>query len=222
MKYIIRIILMTALIAFGGCARIDGEGYAAHTTSEMVNMLKKPVTPLDMLNNVKFALDNHLLIKEEFYSDENLTHFFNGKKINWITRKPAWLFGSVLGLDHLVESDENKWCIEMSVNFDTVDKNGEPSIGGKLQGSGGLQMVHDNQLTAELVQSVFGVPTEIVTPNQNYSYKSDFISQGPPTHELGNKVLKYEFSNEKENWVTLFTLRPNGTVNRFNFYDVEK
>jgi hypothetical protein len=212
---------MTALIAFGGCARIDGEGHAAHTTSEMVNMLKKPVTPLDMLNNVKFALSNHLLIKKDFYSNDNLIHFFNGKKISFSTKNTN-LYGLVLGLDNLIENNKENWCIEINFSFGKVDANGNPLADGKLRGYGIIQMVRDNQLTAELVQSVFGVPTEIVTPNQNYSYKSDFISQGPPTHELGNKVLKYEFSNEKENWVTLFTLRPNGTVNRFNFYDVEK
>jgi hypothetical protein len=42
---------------------------------------KKPTTPLELLQNVKLAFDHGLLLREDFYSDENLKAFSGGAKV---------------------------------------------------------------------------------------------------------------------------------------------
>lgn len=53
------------------------------STNELVAMVKRPTTPTMMLENIKFALDHHLLLRDDFYSEEYLEHFFGAAKVRW-------------------------------------------------------------------------------------------------------------------------------------------
>jgi len=44
---------------------------------------KKPTTATELLANIKFAADHHLMLREDFYTHENLLRFFGGAQIRW-------------------------------------------------------------------------------------------------------------------------------------------
>jgi hypothetical protein len=221
MKHFIGIILLVTVIALSSCAQVRDENHAPKTTTELVNALKRPVTPLDMLNHIKFALDNHLLIRRDFYSDENLEHFYGGERMSWLMKKPGFLYGSVLDVKGLIDDDKTSWCSEIAARFGTEEEmNHDPVVGDKHSGGGGIQTMPGTDITAELVQSVFGTPTEIVNPYLNLDRRSDF-GLGRSTHKWGNRQLIYKFSGAEDHWELAFLLRGDGTVNRINFSDWE-
>src|SRR5689334_10465748 len=48
-----------------------------HTSEEVSQMISRPKTPIDFVRNCKFIFDNDLLLKDEFFSEENLKNFFS-------------------------------------------------------------------------------------------------------------------------------------------------
>ena len=75
MKKITASILLFALIAFGGCADPNNKKSQTESAMQLISDLNEPITLVDMLNHLKFALDHHLFIKDDFYDDENLVRF---------------------------------------------------------------------------------------------------------------------------------------------------
>lgn len=58
---------------------------AANNSSEQVKkiyrMVKKPTTPNELLQNLKLALDDGLLMREDFYTSSNFERFFSARNI---------------------------------------------------------------------------------------------------------------------------------------------
>jgi hypothetical protein len=72
----------------------------AQTTNSPAGLSAGVVAPdsaIDLLRNIKVAIDRSLLIRRDFYSDESLRRFFGGEKVLWgkDTVDPAELFGYV-------------------------------------------------------------------------------------------------------------------------------
>jgi hypothetical protein len=70
------------------------EGTAATRTvvspgAKVVTSPKSPTTALELLQNIKFALDQGLPLKEDFYTDANLMRFFGGSKVENVTDDPT-------------------------------------------------------------------------------------------------------------------------------------
>jgi|GEM_PF-5072662 len=75
----------------------------APSVSEVISKSKQPETPKEVLQNIKIAIDNHLISKNEFYSEENLKNLFGGTYVtlstNGIEEKNAY----ISGYDNMVE-----------------------------------------------------------------------------------------------------------------------
>jgi hypothetical protein len=50
---------------------------------------KLPTTPLELLQNIKFALDQGLPLREDFYAEANLKRIFGGSKVERVTDDPT-------------------------------------------------------------------------------------------------------------------------------------
>jgi hypothetical protein len=54
-----------------------------YSAAEIGNMFDRPTNALQLLGNLKLALDRDLLLQPEFFADANLMKFFNGTKVKW-------------------------------------------------------------------------------------------------------------------------------------------
>jgi hypothetical protein len=74
---------------------------------ETMVMVKMPATPFELLENVKIALDQGLLLREDFYTDENLKRFSGGTKVRRSAGGqdvgPKYIFCSVTEFGAMVE-----------------------------------------------------------------------------------------------------------------------
>jgi len=90
----------------------------AQTTNSPAGLSAGVVAPksaIDLLRNIKVAIDGSLLIRRDFYSDESLRRFFGGEKVLWGKDNvdPAELFGYVY--------DFSPWGVE-TLSGRAVDK----------------------------------------------------------------------------------------------------
>ncbi len=46
------------------------------SAKELYASVKKPTTRIELLKNIKFALDHELLLRDDFFTDENLMQIF--------------------------------------------------------------------------------------------------------------------------------------------------
>lgn len=53
------------------------EEYNNVSAEELYAMVKIPTRPIEILENIKFALDHDLILREDFYATENLHNFFS-------------------------------------------------------------------------------------------------------------------------------------------------
>jgi hypothetical protein len=118
MKYIIGIILLTtlALTAFGE------EDHVRQASTEMVSMIKKPTTAIELVENIKYMLDHHFLLDNEFYNDDTLKHFFGGEKIQWHKNDPQKMSLQVLEFGEMFEPQRlnGKTYEGITLNIDRV------------------------------------------------------------------------------------------------------
>ncbi len=66
--------------------------------------IEKPDNIAGIFRNLGFAIDHQLLLREDFYTEEKLTHFFGGDKIIWRKPRSAGVrWGFVSGFGKTVE-----------------------------------------------------------------------------------------------------------------------
>ena len=77
----------------------------------------KPTTLIELLQNIKFALDHQLLLKEDFYTDENMKSFLGGRKVFLEKDDRTEKRGGFVGLGQQVKT-ERKFNDGISFMFD--------------------------------------------------------------------------------------------------------
>lgn len=168
--------------------------------------IERPTTTIEVLRNFKFALDNDLFLRDEFYTDENLEKFFAASKISWDEVHPLRRIGRVSSL-HL----------DIFLFHGTVDAEGNEAVNGRKQGAG----VINASLTADSVIEVFGKPMKVTNPYaaESTTHPSALM---PKTHELGNLAIEYKFDRPRTTASLFCIFHGDGTVNRCNFGNTEK
>ncbi len=73
-------LITAAIVAL--CAPAPCRGDERQSQTEMASIPQTPTTPFALLQNIKFALDHRLLLREDFYTEANLMQFFGGKKVD--------------------------------------------------------------------------------------------------------------------------------------------
>ena len=81
-------------------------------------MVKQPKTPLELIQNIKFALDNELFLRHEFYSEENLRRFFGARNVTVIeTTDPTGIASSSVDFGEIVPSITSAGYVIPGVSF---------------------------------------------------------------------------------------------------------
>jgi hypothetical protein len=108
---------------------------------ELMATIARPTTTLEVLRNFKFALDNDLFLRDDFYTDENLQKFFAADRISWHGGIPTHSFGNAF----------TRLSIDFSLIQGTIDAEGNPVANGRKHGGGTISTT----LTADSVIEVF-------------------------------------------------------------------
>lgn len=211
---------------------------ARPSTKEMYFTFNKPTTPLELLANLKFALYQHLLLSDDFYTDGNLKMFLGCNKVVWYgntaTSKSAEVsdfgevseyakyFTSVLDSNDHVEPVRNFPGIGRGgVYRKVLGENGKENERGKVQANVSASGSHDVRFTVDAVESILGAAEKITDPYRNDSLSHPKLLQ-PATHKYGNKVMVYTSDDSMSTTSLSFLINGDGTVNRFNLVEKEK
>lgn len=94
----------------------------AASTQELYAMVNKPTTPYQILENIKFVVDHDLLLREDFYTDENFNHFFGAVKISQTRHSRTRMSGGVDGFEAAIDppikvGDTNLVMPSLSMTF---------------------------------------------------------------------------------------------------------
>ena len=81
-----------ALVALASARAEEGTAATRNAVSPGAKVAaspKSPTTPLELLQNIKLALDQGLPLREDFYTDANLMRLFGGSKVESVTDDPT-------------------------------------------------------------------------------------------------------------------------------------
>jgi hypothetical protein len=173
---------------------------------KLMATVNRPTTAMEAWRNLKFALDNDLFLREDFYADENLKKFFAATQISWEENRPMRTAGRLFSP-----------YLEISLIRGTLDEEWKEDANGKRRGGGGV----DTDVTADLITAVFGKPMKVTNP---------YAAEGPEhptalmrkTHEFGNLSIEYSFDHARTTASLRCLFIGNGTVNRCSFENAEK
>jgi len=168
--------------------------------------VNRPTTAIEAWRNLKFALDNDLFLREDFYTDENLKKFFAATQISWQENRPTRTTGLLLSP-----------YLEISLIYGTFDEQWKEDANGKRRGGGTVT----TGVTADLITAVFGKPMKVTNP---------YAEERPPhftplirkTHQLGNQLVEYHFDHARTAASLSFLFNGDGTVQGCGFDNAEK
>lgn len=115
-----RLFAIVGILLCMGCSGIREKPLA-----EIMASVKRPTTPEEILKNIKIAIDNDLMTRSEFYTEENVQHFFGGKKIKISRENVLDLAADSYEYDYLGAADGNGSYLsplEISLNSWQKDK----------------------------------------------------------------------------------------------------
>jgi hypothetical protein len=193
-------VLMIAQAQPGRCAEPN------NSRGKLMATVNRPTTAIEAWQNLKFALDNDLFLREDFYTGENLKKFFAAMQISWQENRPTRTAGRLFSP-----------YLEIDLIRGTFDEEWKEDANGKRRGGGGV----DTDVTADLITAVFGKPMKVTNP---------YAAEGPEhptalmrkTHEFGNLSIEYNFDHTRTTASLRCLFIGNGKVNRCSFENVEK
>jgi hypothetical protein len=135
----------------------------------------KPETAVDLLRNIKLAMQSGALLRRGFYDDANLLQYFGGNNVK-SRRSDNQINGDILGLDDLVSPG-------LSIRFSWYEHAGRNIESALL-----ILFTNSINVGFEDVVRVFGsswkkAPLEPPIPHRMYD---------TPTRPHGNEVIIYE------------------------------
>ena len=169
--------------------------------------IERPTTTIQVLRNFKFALDNDLFLRDDFYTNENLGMFFAANKVSWYETTPVRASGFVY-----TQYSVGFWLIH-----GVMDEKGNVAADGKKRGWGTINAA----VTADSIIALFGKPAKITDPyaTDNWRHPTPLIEK---THELGNLTIEYKFDHPSATASLNCTFHGDGTVKGCGFDNAEK
>jgi hypothetical protein len=168
--------------------------------------IDRPTTAVEVWRNLKFALDNDLFLRDEFYTDENLRRFFAATQITWQENLPTRTSGRLFSP-----------YLDIFLIRGTFDEKGNDAANGKKRGGGTISA----DVTADLVIEVFGKPMKVTNPyaEEGPEHPSALM---PKTHHLGNLSIEYSFDHQRTTASLSCRFNGDGTVKGCGFGNTEK
>ncbi|MDB5803118.1 MAG: hypothetical protein JWN73_440 [Betaproteobacteria bacterium] len=176
----------------------------------------KPVAPVDLLRNLKFALDHHLLLTDSFYEEKNLQRFFGNERTRWYRLpRPFIRSGKLQGFGGVFAPSGDGMAVDVLYKY-IVQGTQE-----KRRAMIGLDVVRDARATAETVVSVFGIEGHVVDPAaQDAPGRAQPLTPG--NHPVGNKVLSYDFDGSASKGSLNVMINGDGSIANIIVTEEEK
>ena len=234
-KYLIPVFVMTTLI-LGACssAKQDTEPVkkpaemqqvkvapqkAGKPTKELMRTVKKPTNPTKLLQNIKYAIDNELLIREDFYTDDNLKKLYGGERVVWKKNEPVYKLVRVVELGGIFERAKKLQNIGVGIGWQKLDSKGVVSDSGQIHGRISILNPEDPHFNVDEVIGVFGAKMQIVNPYEKNTQPVPLLAT---THKLGNKELTYTMDGLTSKTIITFLIDGDGKINHSKFIQEEK
>jgi hypothetical protein len=166
---------------------------------------KSPTTPLELLQKIKFALDQGLPLREDFYTDANLMTFFGGSKVERVTDDPT------AGPQDIIRQLSNFGTMVEPVKVGSATISGISLVlhrsvanNGKISASLSLDLLRPAQsLNFDHVTGLFG-PNWIVPKKP----KLPHMKPAPARQAHGNAEIEYVSDNADNE----FTFNPDAIL----------
>jgi hypothetical protein len=183
-------------------------------SKEILKRVKKPTTLVEIAQNTKLVLDNHLLLSDCFYSDENLKQVFGGENISWVENNSQNKSGYVNGYSAIIEPipfkgiDVNTWDAIDVFFGKTISKS------RKLKAHIFVQIRRETDLSYEKIEEIFGkdwdVPQQMLTGHEGFEY---------PTKPNGNARIEKRKIDKGVSQITFMMFSPDATL---AYIDIEE
>jgi hypothetical protein len=189
---------------------------AAKPATTVAHAVAKPATPTDLLRNLKFALDHHLLLTDTFYEEKNLQRFFGNERARWYKLpRPFIRSGKLQGFGGVFAPSGEGMAVDVLYKY-IVQGTQE-----KRRAMIGLDVARDARATAEAVVSVFGTEGHVVDPAaQDAPGRARALTPG--NHPMGNKVLSYAFDGPASKGSLNVMINGDGSVANLIVTEEEK
>jgi hypothetical protein len=188
-----------------GIAGIGGCVAQPATVADQSNIpaVEKPTALEAVLRNLKFALDRGLLLRDDFYQDENLRQYFGGNQ----TRQKSidsGTEGSVSGFGDMVEPLVVSGHAVSGMSFFFRRVNGPDGVTAVIV----LATPGKTALPVDVVEKVFGrgwrtAEPRLPSPHENYIR---------PTRPHGNAEIVYSTSDDAKSWRAALDFKANAEL----------
>lgn len=182
------------------------------TIQELMEMVKFPTNPTELLHNIKVVAEKYLLVYDSFYSDEVMMHYFGGSKIEKVSWNINDKYASVLDLGDLFQNSRRFPGQGVDIFQMRVDAKGKQSARGKFRAGIIIPTGHDTRLTAEVVMNIFGTGEIDEHPYAN----ALGVAFDRKTHKLGNAFIDYKIEHKSTIASLRFFTSADGSIRRIN------
>jgi len=187
------------------------------SVAKLMKAVNKPKSPKQFLQNMKFAIKNGLLLRDDFYTDENLKKLFGGNRVNWLDKKQNNKHAEIKSFIGLFENAEKYRGDGIYLYWEKLDNNKIISDTGKVHVRVNISTFGDSRFRAELVEKVFGTKMQV----ENLYKDNDPSPLSPGNHRLGNKSMHYTFSSPTLKSLFVSVVNGDGAIDRCTLHQNE-
>ena len=162
-------------------------------------MIKQPHTPTELLQNIKWAIEEQALLRKAFYSEEQLKFFTHAQSVEVSPFGINQVAFELSGLVQVLQKDPS-WALEPTIEL-VIPKEDTHRLSSSLLY---VDPRGDKRFTVDQLYAMFGSPNELIdaiaasiTNTPAMDGKGALISplpllnRGEITHPLGSKDLKW-------------------------------
>lgn len=194
---------------------IQKEDAEASARQAIYAQVKKPDTPTALLENMKFAMGHHLLLNEDFYTEENLKRISGGTSATRsVIANPnvqIWIVGGLESLfsPELMAHDKTQFQGAESRFWERTDD-------GPMQASWSLLFdSNDGHLNFKDVENIFGnnwkEAIELLTMHS--------IAKPAATKPYGNSHIIYDNGGQHPSQSLELEFKPDASLNKIILFE---
>jgi hypothetical protein len=199
------------------------------TAKRFMKMINKPVSSMQLFNNIKFAIANDLFLQAGLYTEDNLKKLFGVNKVKFSKNLPKDKFIAVYDWTNVLGGGKKSGA---HIHFNTYkyvynpsSKKSETIDTSKLKVSFSFGNPSGVKIPIEIAEKVFGKNSDRMITDVEQSV-GDLYEPKPllpkPTHKLGNKIITYTFDNPLSKSTISLKVRYNGNILGITFRQEEK
>jgi hypothetical protein len=187
------------------------------STEELCAKVKEPTTLLEILVNIKFAMDHDLLLRSDFFDEQRLMHLFGAEKVEVKKPKietPFYVVNFVMsGFSKLilptVRGKNHTGTTDFSLVAHKVHKQSRLAEGSIHW----ISASREPSLVLENMISVLGSPTKLgFDPMTHQNLDSPPPWPQVKTHRHGGDTAQYSIKTHQVERSMVMTLYPDGTL----------